>query len=148
MDPTDGAELAVPVRADCFLSTCPLQQERFGPDFFRQPLEYSGAPLRGTHSPGLAPAHCHSRLPGVAPVLAALTRLVAARVSSADSTAAEHAPLTVDRIEVGFQGLYKVGEWTRLRLWVQTATRREAIIVVEAPDADDCRTVLPGSSQT
>lgn len=52
--------------------------------------------------------------------------------------------VTIERAEVGFQGYYKVGEWTRLRLWVRANSPCRAVIVVEAPDADDNLAVQPG----
>jgi hypothetical protein len=47
------------------------------------------------------------------------------------------APIQVDRIEVGLDGNYKIGEWTALRLHVRSTTARKVSIVVEAPDSDD-----------
>ena len=54
--------------------------------------------------------------------------------------------ITVERVEVGFQGLYKVGEWTPLRVTVRSSGNVKATkvrLVVDTPDADDNVTSLP-----
>src|SRR5262245_15006261 len=50
--------------------------------------------------------------------------------------------LTVDDVEVGFGGAFKVGEWTRLRLAVGSAVARRVTLIIEAPDGDDNLAVL------
>ncbi len=50
----------------------------------------------------------------------------------------------IEKVEVGFQGLYKVGEWTPLWVTVHSQEDRRVQIVVDAPDPDDNMTLLPG----
>ena len=52
--------------------------------------------------------------------------------------------LEIEKIEIGFLGWYKVGEWTPLYVTVRSAVERNVQIVVDAPDPDDNVTSLPG----
>jgi hypothetical protein len=45
-------------------------------------------------------------------------------------------PLTVERIEIGIDGHYKVAEWTAVRVKVRTASSQSVALVIEAPDSD------------
>jgi hypothetical protein len=54
-------------------------------------------------------------------------------------------PISIERVEVGFQGLYKVGEWTPLRVTVRSSgdvKTAKVRLVVDAPDSDDNVTSL------
>ncbi|HTI49812.1 MAG TPA: hypothetical protein VL475_02630, partial [Planctomycetaceae bacterium] len=62
---------------------------------------------------------------------------------SADAVASKDAPFQVERIEVGLDGNYKVGEWTALRLQIRSAKAQSISVVVEAPDSDDNPAAFP-----
>ncbi|MFN0051427.1 MAG: hypothetical protein ACKV0T_04505 [Planctomycetales bacterium] len=53
--------------------------------------------------------------------------------------------VTLDVIEVGIGGRYKVGEWTPVRLTVRTGAPQTVTVVVDAPDADDNLASTPGA---
>jgi len=54
--------------------------------------------------------------------------------------------LSIEKVEVGLNGLYKVGEWTPLWVTIRSDADREVTLVVDAPDPDDHLTSLPGRS--
>ncbi|HLJ10776.1 MAG TPA: hypothetical protein VKU82_06285 [Planctomycetaceae bacterium] len=62
---------------------------------------------------------------------------------SINDSPAEAAPISIDKIEIGFQGFYKIGEWTPLWLTLRSSSEQEVTIVVEAPDPDDALASLP-----
>ena len=51
--------------------------------------------------------------------------------------------LKVEDVAVGWNGYFKVGEWTRLGMTVTSPSDVQATLFVEAPDADDNLTTLP-----
>jgi hypothetical protein len=77
--------------------------------------------------------------------LVAVALVGSARVLPAQD-AVENAPrvVSVQRVAVGFDGAYKVGEWTSLRLDVDIHQKAKLRLSVICPDADDNTTVLPG----
>lgn len=75
-----------------------------------------------------------------------LSLLVAASPARAETPVPRDSGLAIDRVEVGFQGYYKVGEWTPLWVTLASDEAREVTIVVDAPDPDDNLTSLPGPS--
>lgn len=58
----------------------------------------------------------------------------------------QEAGVAIDKVEVGFQGWYKVGEWTRLAATLRATDNRTVTIVVDAPDPDDNVASLPGKT--
>jgi hypothetical protein len=52
--------------------------------------------------------------------------------------------VTIERIEVGFGGYFKVGDWSPLFATVQSSTARSVRIVVEAVDPDEHIVAMPG----
>ncbi|MGQ0634076.1 MAG: hypothetical protein ACT4QC_05685 [Planctomycetaceae bacterium] len=77
------------------------------------------------------------------PVLAGLLTVGLVRLAQADARPEPAGEISIERVEVGFRGAYKVGEWARLRVWVQSARAQEIRLVVDCTDADDDRTILP-----
>src|SRR5262245_39862063 len=105
--------------------------------------------LSGLASPAADAARLIRAFRPLTPVLTGLIVLGFARASHGEARAEPAGGIQVDeRIDIGFRGAYKVGEWTRLRLWVQTAAPQELSVVVECPDADDDRAVLPSRTFT
>jgi hypothetical protein len=51
--------------------------------------------------------------------------------------------LLIKKIEVGFRGFYKAGEWTPLWVTIHSTTDRTVKLVIDVPDADDNLTLLP-----
>ena len=72
--------------------------------------------------------------------------VVSATVARADSegSATPGSDLQVEQIQIGFSGLYKVAEWTPLRLTVRSSVATESRIVVESSDSDDNPCLQPG----
>ncbi len=52
--------------------------------------------------------------------------------------------LSIEKVEIGLKGLYKVGEWTPFWVTVRSTEDREVTLVIDAPDPDDNLTSLPG----
>lgn len=50
---------------------------------------------------------------------------------------------SIERIEVGIGGHYKVGEWTPLRMQVRAPAVPQVGVIVEVPDSDDNLTLRP-----
>jgi hypothetical protein len=91
------------------------------------------------------PAPRSRRVPGRPGIL--LAALLIGLLAWQNSTRAEvpaAGPIQVERIEVGLDGNYKVGEWTALRLEVHSAAAQTVSIVIEAPDSDDNPAAFPG----
>ena len=76
-------------------------------------------------------------LPGLLALASSLSPVHARGAALPDSAVSLH------KIEVGFQGLYKIGEWTPLWVTFQSVDDRQVTIVVETPDSDDNLTSLP-----
>ncbi len=51
--------------------------------------------------------------------------------------------IIVKSVDIGFNRLYKVGEWAPLRLVVEAPVDCEIVWSIEVPDADDSQSVLP-----
>ncbi len=51
--------------------------------------------------------------------------------------------ITIEKVEIGFQGLYKVGEWAPLWVTLRASEEQEVTVVIDAPDPDDNVTSLP-----
>lgn len=53
-----------------------------------------------------------------------------------------HAAVSIDDVRAGFDGFYKVGEWSPVFVTVTAAVETEARLVVEVPDVDADLTIL------
>ncbi|MGE5193543.1 MAG: hypothetical protein ACM3U2_13700 [Deltaproteobacteria bacterium] len=56
------------------------------------------------------------------------------------------AAVSIDEVEIGFHGAYKIGEWTPLWATMRSDDERQVTLVIDAPDPDDNLTSLPGPS--
>lgn len=63
--------------------------------------------------------------------------LIALGVSAGIRAQESAVGLTVEQVQVGIGGYFKVGEWTSLRISVRSETGRSVKLSVEAPDPDD-----------
>lgn len=106
----------------------------------------SGGPLSSTTSSAAQAAYIAVSLRRLFAALIVCALLPAPGAGFAETAAPSPVRASVERLEVGFSGLYKVGGWTRLRLWARASEAAEAAVVVEAPDADDDRAVIPGQT--
>ena len=52
--------------------------------------------------------------------------------------------LSIEKVEVGLRGYYKVGEWAPLWVTLRSSDEREVALVIDTPDPDDNVTSLPG----
>jgi len=66
---------------------------------------------------------------GVAP-----TRAESPAVQSGSAT---DGPISIEHVEVGLAGLYKVGEWTPLWVTLRSSVDRQVQMTVSVPDSDD-----------
>jgi hypothetical protein len=64
-------------------------------------------------------------------------------VSGKAAPAAENG-VSIDRIEAGFQGNFKIGQWSPLWVTFRSTEDRQVTVVVDAPDPDDNLTSVPG----
>lgn len=101
------------------------------------PIDVGGSPRFQAAGAGRVPGRSSLFLAGL------LVGLLAWQ-NSASADAPAGGPIQVERIEVGLDGNYKVGEWTALRLEVRSATAQTVSVVVEAPDPDDNPASFPG----
>lgn len=69
--------------------------------------------------------------------------LGAVLLGPAAAQAGDSERLTVQDVEIGFGGMYRVGEWTSLRFTLVSPQNLTAHCTVTVPDADDNATVLP-----
>ena len=88
-----------------------------------------------------------SLLPGLFALLCGMlaVRPGDASEASGQSRLVAEPGVVIEKIEVGFDGLYKVGEWSPLWVTIRGSDARQVQIVVDAPDPDDNVTSLPGS---
>jgi hypothetical protein len=76
-------------------------------------------------------------------LLGAVPASLRADESPGGSPAAASTAVTIEKVEVGFEGQFKVGEWAPLWVTVRSTSEREVTVVIDAPDADDNVTSLP-----
>jgi hypothetical protein len=84
----------------------------------------------------------------MAGILALLMVVPAARSQESPAPAANGqrgaGGVSIEAVDVGFHGAYKIGEWTPLWATVRSAGNRQVTLVVDVPDPDDNLTSLPG----
>lgn len=90
------------------------------------------------------PFFVRSLLPGLVIVLFAAIPVQAADEPVGQARSDAGSSVSIEKVEIGFQGLYKVGEWTPLQVTVRSTVDRHVRIVVDTPDPDDNVTSLPG----
>lgn len=72
--------------------------------------------------------------------------MIPASAAAQETAAAPNGgPFTIERIEIGFDGHYKVAEWTAVRLKVRSSSPQSVALVVEAPDSDGNPAAVPGA---
>jgi hypothetical protein len=77
----------------------------------------------------------------LAAVPAARSQATAAPVATGRNDAGG---VSIQAVDVGFHGAYKIGEWTPLWATVRSADDRQVALVVDVPDPDDNLSSLPG----
>ncbi|MBI5756992.1 MAG: hypothetical protein HZA46_00575 [Planctomycetales bacterium] len=78
------------------------------------------------------------------PWLTALVAVLIAGFCQLPTASASDGDVTIERIEIGFGGYFKVGNWSPLFATVKSTTARSVRIVVESVDPDEHIVELPG----
>ncbi len=84
----------------------------------------------------------------VAVIIAFVPDRMEAAANQTDAAPGKEPGVTLGPVAVGFEGLYKVGEWTPVWVTIQSDADRAVSVTVDAPDPDDNLAAFSGNHIT